>query len=127
MRSINHRKHPARPYRNDFDFAPFGDVSALVLITRNAARFDGEFSATGQIAPAETILSSRAVVTARQGYMYDQQDFVTAPNAAANDDTKDTAMEPRFMYRNTLFDSVMDFLDRYDRMAGRQQSGKYAR
>jgi hypothetical protein len=127
MRSINHRKHPARPYRNDFDFAPFGDASASVLVTRNAARFDGEFSATGQIAPAETILSSRAVVTARQGYMHDQQSSVTATNSAANDGTKDTAMEPRFTYRTTLFDSVMDFMDRYDRMAGRQRSDKYAR
>jgi hypothetical protein len=127
MRSINHRLHPARFYRNDIDFVPFGDTSASVLITRNAARFDGELSATGQIAPAETILSSRAVVTARQGYMSDNQDPETASGRAANDGTKDTAEEPRFMYRTTLFDSVMDFLDRYDRMAARQQSAKYAR
>jgi hypothetical protein len=127
MRSINHRKHPARFYRNDIDFAPFGDASASVLITRNAARFDGELSATGQIAPAETILSNRAVVTARQGYMSDNQDLEAASTHAATDGAKGTAEEPRFMYRTTLFDSVMDFLDRYDRMVAGQQSGKYAR
>jgi hypothetical protein len=127
MRSINHRKHPARFYRNDIDFAPVGDASASVLITRNAARFDGELSATGQIAPAETILSNRAVVTARQGYMSDNQDLEAASTHAATDGAKGTAEEPRFMYRTTLFDSVMDFLDRYDRMVAGQQSGKYAR
>ena len=126
MRSTNHRKHPIRSYRNDSDFAPLGISSASVLTTRNAARFDGEFSATGQITPAENILSGRAVAGARKGYMLDKQDPGSASGHIASDSYKDMVKEPGFFYRATLFDSVMDFLDRYDQMSARQQSGKSA-
>jgi hypothetical protein len=39
---------------------------------------------------------------------------------------KDRANEPVFFCRATLFDSVMDFLDRYDRSAAQQQSSNSA-
>lgn len=51
MRSTNHRKYPTRSYRNDSDFVSFGDSSASVLVTRNAARFDGELSTTDKYLP----------------------------------------------------------------------------
>jgi hypothetical protein len=121
MRSTNHRKHPTRSHRNDYDFAPFGDSSASVLLTCNAARFDGEFSATGQTAPAESILSGRAIAAARKGYVHDKQDPRTSAYPVANESMKDRADEPAFFYRATLFDRVMDFLDRYDRLAAQQQ------
>jgi len=121
MRSTNHRIHPTRSHRNDYDFAPFGDSSALVLSTRNAARFDGEFSATGQTAPAESILSGRAIAAAREGYLHDKQDPRKATYPVANESMKDRANEPAIFYPATLFDRVMDVLDRYDRLAARQQ------
>jgi len=126
MRSINHRKHPTRSHRNDFDFAPYADSSALVLSTRNAARFDGEFSATGQIAPAENILSGRAIAASRKGYMHDKELRGTGFYPVANESSKVGAKEPVFRYRVTLFDSVMDFLDRYDRISAQQQPGQSA-
>jgi len=124
MRSTNHRKYPTRSYRNDYDLASFGDSSASVLSTSNAARFDGELSATGQIAPAETILSGRAIAAARKGCMHGNAGQETGLFPVAND--SDMANEPVFFYRATLFDSVMDFLDRYDQMAAIQQSSKNA-
>ena len=126
MRSTNHHKYPTRFYRNDYDFVSFGDSSAAVLVTRNAARFDGELSATGQISPAESILSGRAVADTRIGYMNDIQTVDAAFQAAAAESAKDAASEPVFCYRTTLFDSVMDFLDRYDRMNARQRSATSA-
>src|SRR5579863_4596498 len=122
MRSTNHRKYPTRSHRNDSDFVSFGDSSASVLVTRNAARFDGELSMTGQISPAESILSGRAVADMRIGYMQDLQDFETAFHSDAKESTESRVNEPVFFRRATLFDSVMDFLDRRDRMTSRQQS-----
>jgi len=126
MRSTNHRKHTTRSHRNDYDFARFGDSSASVLSTRNAARFDGEFSATGQTAPAENILSGRAIAAARKGYLHDKPDPKTAAYPVANESMKDRANEPAIFYPATLFDRVMDVLDRYDRLAARQQSSNSA-
>jgi hypothetical protein len=124
MRSTNHRKYPTRSYRNDHDFASFGDSSASVLLTRNAARFDGEFSATGQLAPAESILSGRAIAPVRVGYMHGKQ----GPESTSCRAVSDSELErgPVSCYRPTLFDSVMDFLDRHDRMAASQQSSMSA-
>jgi hypothetical protein len=85
MRSTNHRKHPTRSDRNDYDFAPFGSSSASVLLKCNTARFDGEFSATGRKAPAESILSGHAIAEARKGYMHDKQDSERASYPIAND------------------------------------------
>lgn len=126
MRSTNHRKYPTRCCRNDSDFVSFGDSSASVLVTRNAARFDGEFSTTGQISPAESILSGRAVADMRIGYIQDMPDFETAFRSDAKATTESRANEPVFFRRATLFDSVMDFLDRRDPMTTRQQSLKTA-
>lgn len=126
MRSTNHRKPPMRSYRNDSDFAPLGIFSASVLSTRNAARFDGEFSATGQITPAESILSGRAIAGARKGYVLDKKNPGSASHHVASDSCNDIVKEPVFFYRATLFDSVMDFLDRYDQLSSRQQSSKSA-
>jgi hypothetical protein len=126
MRSTNHHKYPARSYRNDYGFASFGDSSASVLSTRNAARFDGEFSATGQIGPAETILSGRAIAAARTGCMHGNHGSGTASCSVANGRMSDIASEPNFFYRATLFDSVMDFLDRYDQMAATKKSSQSA-
>lgn len=124
MRSTNHRKYPTRSYRNDYDFASFVNSSASVLSKRNAARFDGEFSANDQIAPAETILSGRAIALARKGCIHED------PGATADlfSDLSDGHLqkEPVFCYRATLFDSVMEFLDRRDRMAAQLQSFKIA-
>lgn len=124
MRSTNHRKYPTRSYRNDYDLASFGDSSASVLVTRNAARFDGEISATVQIAPAETILSGRAIAAARNGCTHDNAGQETGSFPDANESAM--ANQPVFFYRETLFDSVMDFLDRYDQMAAIRQSSKNA-
>lgn len=126
MRSTNHHKYPTRSYRNDYDFVSFGGSSASVLVTRNAARFDGELSATGQASPAESILSGRAAANPRIGYMGDIQDFETASLAVAKENIRNAGIEPVFCYRATLFDSVMEFLDRYDRVAARKQSFKSA-
>lgn len=126
MRSTNHRKYPTRSYRNDSDFVSFGDSSASVLVTRNAARFDGELSTTGQISPAESILSGRPVADMRIGYTQEMQDFETAFHSGAKERTESRANEPVFFRHATLFDSVMDFLDRRDRMITRQQSIKSA-
>lgn len=122
MRSTNHRKYPNRSYRNDYDTASFGNSSASVLSTRNAARFDGGISAGGQIAPAETILSSRAIALARKGCIHE------VPGAAEglfpDSSNGDLENRPVFCYRATFFDSVMEFLDRHDRMAAQLQSFK---
>lgn len=122
MRSTNHRKYPTRSYRNDSDFVSFGDSSASVLVTRNAARFDREVSTTGQISPAESILSGRAVADMRIGYTQEMQDFDTGFHSDAKPSAESRANEPVFFRRATLFDSVMDFLDRRDRMTSRQES-----
>jgi hypothetical protein len=119
MRSTNHRKYPTRSYRNDYDFVFFGDSSASVL-KRNAARFDGEFSATGQIAPAETILSGRAVAIARKGSIHDGP--ARPPEQVPGASDSDVASQPAFCCRATLFDRVMEFLDRHDQMAARLPS-----
>jgi hypothetical protein len=124
MRSTNHRKYPTRSYRGDYDFASFGNSSAPVLSTRNGARFDGEYSATGQLAPAENILSGRAIASTRTGCMQGKQGSASTSCPVASD--SDMASEPAFCYRATLFDSVMDFLDRQDRMAAQLQSSKSA-
>jgi hypothetical protein len=124
MRSTNHRKYPTRSYWNDYDFAAFGDSSAAVFSTRNAARFDGEFSAMDQIAPAETIMSGRAVATARAGCLQDKQNCGTTSYSVANGRMSVPLNEPGL--RATLFDSVMDFLDRYDRMAAVQNFASIA-
>jgi hypothetical protein len=124
MRSTNHRKYPTRSYRNNYEIASFGDSSASVLATGNAARFDGELSATGQIGTAENILSGRAIAVARNGCTHDPADQETGSFPVANDSAM--ANEPVFLYRATLFDSVMDFLDRYDHIAAIRQSSKNA-
>jgi len=124
MKSTNHRKYPTRSYRNNYDFASFGDSSASVLLTRTAARFDGKLSATGQIAPAESILSGRAVAAGSKSCMHGKASQETGSFPVAND--SEMANEPVFFYRATFFDSVMDFLDRYDQMAAIQQSSNNA-
>jgi hypothetical protein len=122
MRSTNHRKYPTRSYRNDYDIASFGNSPASVLSTRNAARLDGGISASGQMAAAETILSGRAIALARKGCIHE------VPGATAglfpDSSNSDLENEPVFCYRATLFDSVMEFLDRHDRMAAQLQSFK---
>lgn len=120
MRSTNHHKYPTRSHRNDYDFVSFGDSSASVLLTRNAARFDGELSATGQTAPAETILSGRTIAVARKSFIHDTPGRAIASDRVAH--IGELPIRPGFFYRGTLFDSVMDFLDRRDRMAAQQQS-----
>jgi hypothetical protein len=122
MKSTNDRKYPTRSYANDDDFASFGNSSASVLSTRNAARFDGEYSAPGQSALAEHILSGREITSARTGRMHGKQSPASTSCPVGSD--SDMASEPAFCYRATFFDSVMDFLDRQDRMAAQLQPSK---
>lgn len=124
MRSTNHRKYPARSYRNDYDVASFGNTSDSVLSTRNTARFDGEFSVSGQIGPAETILSGRAVAVARKGCIQENPAMVEDLFPHSSDGI--VANKSVFCYRTTLFDSVMDFLDRHDRTTARLRPSKSA-
>lgn len=124
MRLANHRKYPTRSYRNDDDFAFFGNSSLPVLSTRNAARFDGEFSVTRQATPAENILSGRAIASAWAGFIQGKQDSWATSSPVTSD--SDMAGEPAFCHRATLFDCVMDYLDRQDRMAAQLQSSESA-
>ena len=124
MRSTNHRKYPTHSYRNDCNFDSFEDSSASVLLTSNAARFDGEFSAAGQIAPAKNILSDRAIAETGKSHM--QAKTGLARDAFPVASGSDLAKESAFCYRTTLFDSVMDYLDRYDRMAAIERSRRNA-
>lgn len=124
MRLANHRKYPTRSYRNDDDFAFFGNSSLPDLSSRNAARFDGEFSVTRHATPAESMLSGRAIASARTGFIQGKQDSGVTSSPVTTD--SEMASEPAFCYRATLFDCVMDYLDRQDRRAAQLQSSKSA-
>ncbi|MGO8720704.1 MAG: hypothetical protein ACLQMO_16040 [Acidobacteriaceae bacterium] len=54
--------------------------------------------------------------------MLQQHDYVRRLDRTGSEDREDKAKTPVFFHRATLFDSVMDFLDRYDQTAVRQQS-----
>ncbi|HZC44424.1 MAG TPA: hypothetical protein VE195_09630 [Acidobacteriaceae bacterium] len=121
MRSTNH-KYPTRSGLNGYDFVAFGNQSASVLEQCNAARFDGELSANAQTAPAETTPSSRAIATPQRGRMQIEPGLATTVYPVTN--AGDVAGETGFICPATLFDSVMDFLDRYDWMVAQQRSSK---
>ncbi len=124
MRSTNHRKYPPRSYRNNYDIASFADSSGSVLSKSNAARFDREFSANGQVDPAKNILPGRAIAAARNACTHESEAQETGSFPDANDSAMSNAAV--FLHRATLFDNVMDFLDRCDQMAAIQQSSKNA-
>ncbi|MGB8478333.1 MAG: hypothetical protein WCE63_05780 [Acidobacteriaceae bacterium] len=76
------------------------------------------------MAPAETIPSDRAIAAARNDCTNDTTGQETGSFPVTTDSSM--ANESVFFYRATLFDSVMDFLDRYDQMAAIRQSSKNA-
>ena len=115
MRLANHRKYPTRSYRNDYDFAFFGNSSLPDLSTRNAARFGGEFSADSDATPAESMLSGHAIASARTGFIQGKSGFRGQSSPVTTD--SELASEPVFCYRATLFDCVMDFWIDSDRRA----------
>lgn len=85
------------------------------------ARIDGVSTAATQIAGAVDALSGRMSGYVEKDSMLTQSDPVEDLRGAG-DDREGLAGPPAFVYRATLFDSVTDFLDRYDRMATRRQS-----
>lgn len=118
--SGNH--HQTRSIPNDQDFAPPGKSSASVLSTRNAARLDRGLPAAAQIASAESTLSGRTIGDLENDYMLYKYESSDRLDDVMSDDSENAGNRPIFFCRATLFDSVMDFLDRYDYTAIRQQS-----
>jgi hypothetical protein len=106
---------------NDHDFALLGKSSALLLSTCNPARLD-RVPAAAQIAPAENTLSGRTIGDFKRGYVLHIYAPLNSLEQTLSNDSENTIDAPAFFYCATLFDRVMDYLDRYDRAVIRQQS-----
>ncbi len=122
MQTINHSNRPIRSHRNDRDFAPRRKSAVSVLSPCNATRLDRGLPAPAQKAPAEYPQSDRLIGDVENDAMLQQHDYVRRLDRTGSEDREDKAKTPVFFHRATLFDSVMDFLDRYDQTAVRQQS-----
>jgi hypothetical protein len=125
MQSADSVNHPTRSILNDHDFAPHRKSSASVLSTCNAARFDRGLPAGAQKASAENTLSGRTIGDLEKGYMFHRYAPSNGLEKTVSNDAENAGNTSLFFCRPTLFDSVMDFLDRLDRPDGtviRQQS-----
>jgi hypothetical protein len=127
MQSTDSGNHQTLSISNDHDFALFRNSSASVLSTCNATRLDRGLPFTAQIASAENTLSGRAIGDLEKDSMFSKYDFWDALDDAVSNDSETEENTQIFFCRATLFDSVMDFLDRYDRTAIRQQSTRSER
>jgi hypothetical protein len=121
MPSADSGNRQTRSIPNDRDFALLGKSSASLLSTCNPARLD-EVPAVAQIASAENTLSGRTIGGFERDYVLHRYVPLDSLEQTVSNDSENTVDAPAFFYRATLFDSVMDYLDRYDRAAIRQQS-----
>lgn len=126
MQSIDSGNHQTRSISNDHDFASIGSFSTSVLSKCNPARLD-RVPAAAQIAPAENTLSGRTIDDLEKNFMLHRYAPLNSLEQTVSNDSENAVDAPVFFYRATLFDSVMDFLDRYDRTAIRQQSTRAER
>lgn len=122
MQSTDSGNHQTRSISNDHGFAPFGKSSASVRSKCNPARLDRELSSAAQIASVENTLSGRTIGDLEKDYMLHKYDSLDSLDDVVSDDSENAGNTQIFFCRATLFDSVMDFLDRYDRTTMQQQS-----
>jgi hypothetical protein len=121
MPSADNGNRQTRSIQNDHDFALFGKSSASLLSKCNSARLD-RVPAAAQAAPAENTLSGRTIGDFERDYVLYRHATLDSLEQTVSNDSENTVDAQAFFYRATLFDSVMDYLDRYDRAVIRQQS-----
>jgi hypothetical protein len=122
MQSTDSGNRQTRSIPNDHCFAPFGKSSASVHSKCNPARLDRALFSEAQIASVENTLPGRTIGDLERDYVLHRYAPLNSLEQAVSNDSENTVDAPVFFYRATLFDSVMDFLDRYDHTAIRQQS-----
>jgi hypothetical protein len=121
MPSADNGNRQTRSILNDHDFALLEKSSASLLSKCNPARLD-RMPAAAQIASAENTLSGRRIGDFEIDYVLYRHATLDSLEQTVSNDSENTVDAQAFFYRATLFDSVMDYLDRYDRAAIRQQS-----